>query len=214
MRLFFNLLRFIGYSSVLIIVSGVFCWLLLDDFSAPYLYDDETKIPACKTALVLGTARQINSGHENPYFKYKMEAAEKLYKSGKASVFILSGDNRVNEYNEPRVMKFELMKRGIPDTCLVMDYAGLRTFDSMIRCREIFGQDSVIVVSQAFHNVRAVFIGRKNGLTTYALNARDLHGKTSYKTRIREFFSRIKCVLDIYLLGTKPRHMGDKIKIG
>jgi SanA protein len=139
-----------------------------------------------------------------------MDAAEALYKNNKVSKFILSGDNRRNDYNEPKAMREELVKRGIPDSCLFSDYAGTRTFDSMLRCKQIFGQDTIMVVSQEFHTARAVFIGRKNGLVACGFNAQEVSTKYSFKTKVREFFSRIKCILDIYLLGTKPKHLGSK----
>jgi SanA protein len=206
-------LRILFYSSLLIFVIGFYCSAIISDSTSRFLSNDIGALPACKTALVLGTSPHLSSGLENPYFAYRIEAAERLVRTGKVSMLILSGDNRVNDYNEPKRMRAELLKRGVPDSCMVLDYAGLRTFDSMIRCREVFGQDSVIVVSQEFHNARAVFIGRKNGIAAFGFNARNVTPQQSYKTVFREFFSRIKCVLDIYVLGTKPKHLGEKIRI-
>lgn len=195
------------------ILAGIFCFRHIEKFSTAFLSDKPEQLPACKTAIVLGTSRYLSSGIENLYFTYRINAAEQLYRSKKARVFILSGDNSKNNYNEPQDMKNALMARGIPDSCLVPDYAGLRTFDSMVRCREIFGQDSVIVVSQQFHNVRAVFISRKTGLIAFGLNAQEVTTQKAIKIKIREFFSRIKCVLDIYVLNPEPKYLGDKIKI-
>jgi len=213
MKLFIHLLRVVFYGSVFVLVLGIFCSLAISDYTGKFTFSNIELLPKCHTALVPGTARQLHNGIENPYFIYRMDAAEKLFKAGKVSALILSGDNRVDDYNEPKVMKIELLKRGIPDSCMVLDYAGLRTFDSMVRCREIFGQDSVIVVSQEFQNARAVYIGRKNGLVAFGFNAQNVSGQQSVKTRLREFFSRIKCILDIYVLNTKPKHLGDRIKI-
>ncbi|MEO6302929.1 MAG: ElyC/SanA/YdcF family protein, partial [Bacteroidia bacterium] len=119
-----------------------------------------------------------------------------------------------DEYNEPKDMRDALVKAGIPDSCLVLDYAGLRTFDSMVRCKEVFGQDSVIVISQEFHNARAVFIANKIGLKAFGFNAKTVTTQQTTKMKFREFFSRTKCILDLYILDTKPRHLGKKIKIG
>jgi SanA protein len=142
-----------------------------------------------------------------------MDAAARLYEAKKVHKFILSGDNRVNDYNEPKDMKKALMKKGIPDSCIVLDYAGLRTFDSMVRCKEIFGQDSVVVVSQQFHNARSLFIANKIGLTAFGFNAKKVTTQKTVKMKFREFFSRIKCVLDIYVFNTKPKHLGEKIPV-
>jgi len=211
--IFKKLLKPVLFCGIAFVILGVFCFYHIKNTAQPYLYDAVEKVPACKAAIVLGTSRYLKSGTENLFFTYRMAAAETLFKAGKARVFILSGDNSLNNYNEPQDMKNALMMRGIPDSCLVLDYAGLRTFDSMIRCRQIFGQDSIIVVSQKFHNERAVFIGQKTGLVSFGFNAQEVTTQRAFKTRIREFFSRIKCVLDFYLLNTQPRHLGEKIII-
>jgi len=201
------------YCSVFFFVTGLICFRVIEKQANEFLFNSYYSIPNCKTGIVLGTSKRLANGTENLYFSYRMDAAEKLFKAGKVKHLILSGDNRANHYNEPRDMYRELIRRGIPDSCLVADYAGLRTFDSMVRCREVFGQDSVIVISQQFHNARAVFIGRKIGLVCYGFNARKVTTQSETKIMIREFFSRIKCLMDFYLLNTKPRHLGEKIRI-
>jgi SanA protein len=203
-----------AYAVGLILLLGIACFLWVERSARPLLFDELTFVPPCKTAIVLGTSQYLKDDSKNPYFTYRMDAAEKLFRSGKVRYLILSGDNRVNDYNEPKSMQQALMRRGLPDSCLVLDYAGLRTFDSMVRCREIFGQDSVIVVSQQFHNSRAAFISRRIGLTCFGYNAQKVSTPQQVKISLREFFSRIKCVLDLYVLNTRPRHLGKKIKIG
>jgi len=198
---------------LLFLVSGLLCFYHIEKFSNPFLYNDASHLPPCRAALVLGTSPRLSSGTDNLYFTYRMNAAEELYRAGKVRTLILSGDNHVKDYNEPQNMKKALLRRGIPDSCLILDYAGLRTFDSMVRCREIFGQDSIIVVSQEFHNARAVFIGRKTGMVAYGFNAQKVTTQKALKMKAREFFSRIKCVLDQYVLNTRPKHLGESIRI-
>lgn len=178
------------------------------------LHDSVKTLPKTKVGIVLGTSRLLRNGTKNLYFSYRIQAAKKLFDTKKVSYLILSGDNRVDEYNEPKDMHDALLKLGIPDSCMVLDYAGLRTFDSMVRCKEIFGQDSVIVISQEFHNARAVYIANKIGLTAFGFNATKVTTQQTTKIKIREFFSRTKCILDLYVLNTKPKHLGKKIKIG
>lgn len=208
-----KLFKFLIYTAIIFLSFGVFCFYHIENASKAYNFDSADQLPTCKAAIVLGTSRYLKSGFGNLFFTYRIDAAEKLYKAKKVHVFILSGDNSLQNYNEPQDMKNALMERGIPDSCLVLDYAGLRTFDSMVRCRQIFGQDSIIVVSQQFHNARAVFIGRKTGLAAFGLNAQKVTTKMAFKTHVREFFSRIKCVLDLYILDTHPKHLGEKITI-
>ena len=205
--------KFIGYLCILLLAFGLFCSCWIEKDSTPYLFDEVDQPPACKTAIVLGTSKHLGNGTENLYFSYRINAAAKLFKAGKVKFLILSGDNRVNDYNEPKSMQNALLALGIPDSCLVLDYAGLRTFDSMVRCKQVFGQDSVIVVSQQFQNARAVFISKHIGLTCFGYNAQQVTNQSETKIKVREFFSRIKCVLDFYLLDTKPRHLGEKVKI-
>lgn len=209
-----RILRTILYSGALLTIIGVFCSLTVSDNAAAFISDNAGDLPSCKAAIVLGTARTLADGRSNLFFNYRMEAAAKLFHSGKVKILILSGDNRVNEYNEPKIMREALLALGVPDSCMTPDYAGLRTFDSMVRCREVFGQDSIIVVSQKFHNERAVYIGRKKGIAAFGYNATDPASAISkVKIGFREFFSRIKCVLDIYLLNTQPKHLGSRIDI-
>ena len=212
--IFLRLVKWCGYAVLLFVVSGFFCFFWIGLGPRKLLFDAPDQIPACKTAIVLGTSQYLKNGIPNLYFSYRIDAAEKLFKAGKVRFLILSGDNRVNDYNEPKSMQKALLQRGIPDSCMVLDYAGLRTFDSMVRCKEVFGQDSVIVVSQHFHNARAVFISQRIGLTCFGYNAQKVTTQKRMKIMCREFFSRIKCVLDLYLFNTKPKHLGEKIKIG
>ena len=208
-----QLFKFTGYLSLLLLLFGLFCSYWIEKDSANYLFDTADQTPACKTGIVLGTSKHLGNGTENLYFSYRIEAAARLFKAGKVRFLILSGDNRVNDYNEPKSMQNALLAQGVPDSCLVLDYAGLRTFDSMVRCKQVFGQDSVIVVSQQFQNARAVFISKQIGLICFGYNARQVTNQSETKIKVREFFSRIKCVLDFYLLDTKPRHLGEKVRI-
>lgn len=212
--LFRKLFKLLFYCAIAIILLLAVSHLTIAYSTKKQLYTSVDSIPKTKVGIVLGTSRRLANGTKNVYFSYRIAAAKKLFEAGKVNYLILSGDNRVNNYNEPKDMQEALIEEGIPDSCLVLDYAGLRTFDSMVRCKEIFGQDSVIVISQEFHNARAVFIANKIGLKAFGYNAQKvINQKTTY-IKVREFFSRTKCVLDLYLLGTKPKHMGEKIKIG
>lgn len=209
-----KLFKVLFYSALAIILTCSVCHITIAKSTKAQLHDSVKTIPKTKVGIVLGTSRLLRNGTKNLYFSYRIQAAKKLFDAKKVSYLILSGDNRVDEYNEPKDMHDALLKVGIPDSCMVLDYAGLRTFDSMVRCKEIFGQDSVIVISQEFHNARAVYIANKIGLTAFGFNATKVTTQQTTKIKIREFFSRTKCILDIYVLNTKPKHLGKKIKIG
>ena len=119
-------------------------------------YGNVDDVPYNRVALVLGTNPLTPSGRPNYYFKYRIDACVELYRAGKVSKFLLSGDNSTKNYDEPQYMKDALMEHGIPESDIVLDYAGFRTLDSVVRCKDIFGQESVTIVSQGFHNARAV----------------------------------------------------------
>lgn len=175
-------------------------------------YNNLKSIPENEVGLLLGTSKTARGGI-NLFFKYRVEAAANLFSEGKIKHIIVSGDNHIANYNEPEEMRNELIKLGVPDSCITLDYAGFRTLDSVVRCEKIFGQTKFTIISQLFHNERALFIANKSGLNCVAFNAKDVPNKYSIKTSIREYFARAKCVLDIYLLHTSPKFLGEKIKI-
>lgn len=173
---------------------------------------DINKVPIENVGLVLGTSRDLRNGHMNPYFRYRIEAAVELYKAGKIKNILVSGDNSSKTYNEPEDMRNELLKAGIPEEDIYMDFAGLRTLDSVIRARDIFGQHEFTVISQQFHNERAVFIAREHGIKAFGYNAKDVNSKLGFKTQLREKFARAKVFWD-FLFGVEPKFKGETIKI-
>lgn len=181
--------------------------------TAPFLMDEISALPATKVAIVLGTSPTLRDGTPNDFYTYRMDAAEALYRSGKVRHLVLSGDNRHASYNEPEAMRKSLLARGIPDSIMHPDYAGFRTFDSMIRLRDVFGQDSCIIVSQRFHNERAAYIARQQlGMAAFGLNAREVTAYKGFKTMLRELFARDKMFLDQWF-GTEPHFLGEPIEI-
>ena len=163
-----------------------------------------------KVALLLGTSRYTRWGTTNLYFKYRIEAAAKLYHSGKIKHIVVSGDNSVKEYNEPKHMKQALIQKGVPENVITLDYAGFRTLDSVVRCKEVFGQSKFIIVSQQFHVERALFIANKYDIDAVGFAAQDPPEKYSLKTRIREYFAKTKAVIDLYIINKKPKFLGKK----
>lgn len=171
-------------------------------------------LPDHRVALVLGTSNKTVSGGVNPYFARRMETAAALYLQGKIDHLILSGDNRSSKYyNEPLEMRKALIKLGVPASAITLDYAGLRTLDSVVRCKEIFGQEKITIITQPFHSYRALFISRYYGIDAVAMVAREPNVSYSFNVRLREYFARTKAVLDLYVLKTSPRFMGEKEKI-
>ncbi|MCW5912850.1 MAG: YdcF family protein [Cyclobacteriaceae bacterium] len=171
---------------------------------------DYRHLPDSGVALVLGTSHKLISGAPNPFFQNRMQTAAELYRQGKIVHFIVSGDNRTKYYNEPLEMQKALVKLGVPVGAITLDYAGLRTLDSIVRCKEIFGQSNITIITQPFHSYRALFISDYYKVNAVALVASEPGREQAAKVYAREYLARAKAVLDLYLLGTAPRHLGEK----
>ncbi len=180
--------------------------------SKPFVTYDITKLPTTKVGLLLGTTKTLKNGTDNEFFFNRIDATVALFKSGKIKYVIVSGDNGNKNYNEPEDMQLELIKKGIPDSAIYLDFAGFRTLDSVVRALKIFGQKKIIIISQQFHNERAVFIGRKFGIDAYGYNAKEVRASFGFKTKVREVFARNKVYIDL-LLNTSPKFLGDSIAI-
>lgn len=176
------------------------------------LYSNTSDIPYHKVGLLLGTSKYLQSGYVNLFYQYRIDAAAALIKAGKIKYLIVSGDNGRKEYNEPEMMRADLISAGIDSNCIYLDYAGFRTFDSVKRLKEIFGQQSVTIISQRFHNERALYIASRLGIAAVAFNAQDLSQAAGLKTNIREKFARVKVLLD-FTFGVKPKYLGAAIHI-
>ena len=141
-----------------------------------------------------------------------IDAAVELYKAGKINYILISGDNRKEEYNEPEEMKKALMQKGVPEKSIYLDYAGFRTLDSVVRAKEVFGQTRLTIISQRFHNERAIYLAEKNGITAIGFNARDVDVYAGLKTNIRELFARVKMFIDL-AIDKQPHFLGEKYKL-
>lgn len=208
-----KLLKYFLLISLLVIAFVFFVNKKVSNFSEPFLYKNTTNIPSNYAGIVLGTSKYSVLGGINSYFSARISAATDLYKSGKIKKILVSGDNGTSSYNEPEMMKTSLIKNGIPANDIVLDYAGFSTFDSMLRSKDVFSQNKITIISQKFHNERAVFIARKNGIDAIAFNAKLPNNNSTKKILFREYLARVKMFLDIYILHSKPKFLGKKENI-
>ncbi|MFT3989859.1 MAG: ElyC/SanA/YdcF family protein [Luteolibacter sp.] len=176
------------------------------------LFTEVDQLPKSKVGLVFGTTDKVN-GNENPYFRYRIDAAVRVWKAGKIDTLIVSGDNRSRYYNEPEKMRQALVERGVPGERIVSDYAGLRTLDSVVRAKEIFGATDLLFISQRFQNQRAIYLAKANGIDARGFNAQDVMIQSSMKTKVREIGARVKMWLDVNFLSTRPKHLGEKVEL-
>ena len=178
------------------------------------VFDKVSDIPSNKVGLLLGTIEILPNGRRNLYFDFRIQAAANLYKAGKIRYIVASGDNHSKTYDEPTAMKAALMRAGIPESAIYLDYAGFRTLDSVVRCSEIFGQKNFTIVSQLFHNQRAIFLANAKGLQAVGFNARNVSRRYGWKIVAREYLARVKAVLDIHILRKKPKFLGPPVRVG
>ena len=174
-----------------------------------YIYDAVTEIPSAQAALIPGAAI-FEDGALSSIFLDRVDKAIELYKAGKVSKILVSGDNSTVSYNEVNPVRLYLISQNIPDEDIFLDHAGFDTYSSMYRARDIFGVTSLIVSTQSFHLPRAVFIAHRLGMEAYGVNA-DV-GHMLFRNYIREVLANEKALLDL-VLHRKPKYLGETIPI-
>jgi SanA protein len=196
---------------ILIIIIGAVNYVV-NSTTENQLYGDVKDIPKNKVGLLLGTAKYTDKARKiiNVFYQNRIDAAVALYMAGKIDYIIVSGDNSTAYYNEPVIMKDDLIARGIPAERIYMDSSGFRTLDSILRCRDIFGQDHFTIISQQFHNQRALYIANHKQLHAIAFNAKE--GDSYWDTTLREKLARVRMALDL-LLNRQARYYGENIEI-
>ena len=208
-------LKLLKYGLLALFVTLLFIFLIdfwVQTSTSEQIFTSVEEMPKNKVGLLLGTRKMLRSGYINLYYSHRIDAAEQLFKSGKIEFILISGDNSREEYDEPTDMKNDLVERGVPENKIYLDYAGFRTLDSVIRANAIFGQEKFTVISQPFHNERAIFISEKKGLKPIGFNAKDVSNRYGWKVQVREKLARVKMLLDI-IIGKQPKFYGEKIEI-
>lgn len=202
---------FIALLLPVLMVCGMNLWIVKS--TDPRVFKDINILPENDVALVLGTASRLSRNVVNPHFKARMEAAAYLYHQGKVKHLLVSGDNHTKGYDEPTSMKEALLNLNVPDSAITMDYAGFRTLDSVVRAKEVFGLNHLTVVTDDFHVNRALFLCQYYDIDAVAYSAEEVPFGLSANSRFREVGARVKAVMDVYVLNTQPRFLGEKVEI-
>lgn len=184
----------------------------IDETANPLLFADLDLVPENDVGLVLGTSRNRGSGL-NEFYAHRIEAAADLYRSGKIRHIIVSGSNPSKYYNEPEVMRRDLIEAGVPAQSITEDRGGLRTLDSVVRAHKVMGQTSFTIISQRFHAARAVYIGTSRGLDVVAYCAQDASGPELLPARMREYGARMLAMWDLNVWDTQPQYLGQPVTI-
>jgi SanA protein len=188
-------------------VCGMSWWVVRS--TRTQVYRTLEDLPYRDVGVVLGTSRRTRDGRENLYFRYRINAVVELYQQGKIRHILVSGDNKTRDYDEPNDMRYALISSGIPKSAITRDFAGFRTLDSIVRARDVFGLKGFTVISQEYHDYRALFIARHEGLDAVAYCARDVEApEFRLRNAAREVVARAMAVVDLYILRTRPRFPG------
>lgn len=193
---------FVLFLSGIVLIDRLISWQTQDS-----IYHDIANVPKFDIGLVLGTSKYI--GHTlNTYYSHRIEAAIELHRRGKVTTFLLSGDNAHRSYNEPWTMKRDLLKAGIQEGNIHLDYAGFRTLDSIVRAKEIFLADHFLIITQDFHCERALYIAQYHHINAKCLAVPGPVETSGLSIRVREVFARTKAFLDLYILHSQPKFFG------
>lgn len=208
--------KLIGTGFVCVLLCAIFvvcCNITVKNSAKGLLYDEVQNIPARKVGLLLGTSPYTAKGIVNQYYNNRIDAAAELYFAHKISYILISGDNHRHGYNEPEEMRQSLIAQGVPDSVIFLDYAGFRTYDSMVRAKKVFGEDSITVISQHWHNERALYIAQHHQLEAIAFNAKEVYFRKAYlKNHARELAAKAKAVIDV-TTHKQPHFLGDPMPI-
>jgi len=202
----------IGLLVILVLLGIVCCNAYVEISTKGKTFNTAADISVNKVGLLLGTGKYLSNGNINLFYKYRINAAVKLYKAKKIRYVLVSGDNGSKTYDEPTTFKEDLIAAGIPESKIILDYAGFRTLDSVIRSKEIFQQESITIISQQFHSERAIAIAKAKGINAVGFNAKNVGGGNGFKVKVRELLARVAMCLDL-IIGKQPKFLGDKITI-
>ncbi|MFT6868733.1 MAG: SanA protein, partial [Cyclobacteriaceae bacterium] len=176
-------------------------WVIIS--TEDQVYHQASNLPVNKVGLILGTSKRTSAGDSNKYFHERINAAAELYHLGKIQHLIVSGDNRTVYYNEPRDMYMALVNLNVPKGAITLDFAGLRTLDTIVRADAIFGQKRFTIITQDFHCYRSLFIANYYGFEAMAFSADDKE-KLPLSLALREILARCGAVLDLYVWKKAP----------
>ncbi|MDO1513521.1 ElyC/SanA/YdcF family protein [Maribacter confluentis] len=207
-----TILKISGALLIALLLVIICCNAIITSTTEDKTFFDIQQIPTNRVGLILGTSSRLTDGSPNPYYTHRINATVALYQANKIKFVLVSGDNGTIYYNEPDTIKKDLIKAGIPEKVIFLDYAGFRTLDSMVRAKFIFGLEKVTVISQQFHNERAIYIAQQKGLDAIGFNAKDLSTSQGIKVQVREYLARVKVFIDA-LLNTQPKFYGEPIEI-
>lgn len=192
-----------------VVILLINSWVIYSSHN--FIHNDFSKIPNCHTGIILGAF--INKKGVPCYaLRDRLETGIDLYKKHKIKRILVSGDHGTKEYDEVNHMKNYLVKNGIPEKDIFLDHAGFDTYNTMVRAKKVFLVKNAIVITQAFHLPRAVYLAKSQGLTAYGIRADKRKYYSAKRYEIREVLARIKAFLEV-TFHKNPVYLGKEISI-
>lgn len=161
--------------------------------------------------LILG-AKVRKDGTLSYMLQDRMDLALSLYKAGVAPKLLLSGDHGQTSYDEVNTMKAYAMEAGVPEEAIFMDHAGFSTYDSVYRAKAIFQVEKMIVVTQSYHQYRALYGCRSMGVQSWGAAADQMTYRKQWMRDLREVAARDKDFVK-WIFKPEPVYLGDAIPI-
>jgi SanA protein len=178
--------------------------LLTALYSISQVYSIENA-PTRPVAIVFG-AGLWRDGTPTNVLRDRIETAAELFFSGKVQKILMSGDNSFIDYNEPGAMRSYAIHLGVPESAIVLDYAGRRTYDTCYRSHRIFGIQQAILVTQNFHLPRALYTCNALGLKAIGVPSdhREYRMASRVYWNLRELPATLTAFLDVHFLRPQP----------
>ena len=201
-KLLLSILWIVASGLVICLILMLICNQIVVNNAEGKAFSEIDSIKSNKVGLLLGTTPQARiTKVKNYFFIYRLDAAEQLYRAGKIEKILISGDEHsLDGINEPECMRDSLVARGVSANAIILDGKGYRTINSVINANQVFGLKSFTIISQKFHNERALYQAEHLGLDVenlQAFNAKMPTSRRAYLTSIREYFARVKMFWDL-----------------
>lgn len=198
------------------ILTAVSVWILVNlivIISSSFHITEPKECEKSVCAIVLGAGVR-SDGTPTWMLRDRLDVAIKLYQDAKVDKLLMSGDHHTKGYDEVNVMKQYAIDKGVPSEDIFMDHAGLSTYDTMNRAKNIFCVDKAVVVTQKYHLYRAVYIARSFGIDACGV-ATENNDYGTYQFIINNTRESIARCKDFLFCVFKPDTtiMGEKIPI-
>lgn len=175
--------------------------------AASYLRD-EASAPAIPVGIVFGAL--VVDNRPTAFLASRLDLALRLYRAGKIKVIVVSGHDDGHGYDEPDVMRDYLVARGVPDARIVVDRAGIDTWNTCARARQVYGVDQALLITQSFHVSRAVALCRANGVDGYGVGIESwsVGVNSTVYGYFREYFAAYKAMWNALVAKPAPQVPG------